>query len=181
VDPLLDETGQPYAYTGDDPVNAVDPSGESGISAGTICGEDGLNSTACKGAIQISQQVGKQVAANQVSGCVPVLDAWNSVVSLLDVARHFVVAHKLATAGLALGTISIAIPGGQESAGILDAESIDALSSGSDLTPASYAQTAKTISGDGRHRNRCIPVQPGRPDIVRFGTPRCGEPCSPGR
>ena len=27
VDPLVDETGQPYAYTGDDPVNGVDPSG----------------------------------------------------------------------------------------------------------------------------------------------------------
>ena len=25
VDPLVDETGQPYAYTGDDPVNGVDP------------------------------------------------------------------------------------------------------------------------------------------------------------
>jgi RHS repeat-associated protein len=28
VDPLVDETGQPYAYTGDDPVNRVDPSGD---------------------------------------------------------------------------------------------------------------------------------------------------------
>jgi hypothetical protein len=27
VDPLVDLTGQPYAYTGDDPVNAVDPLG----------------------------------------------------------------------------------------------------------------------------------------------------------
>ncbi len=27
VDPLVQETGQPYAYTGDDPVNAVDPLG----------------------------------------------------------------------------------------------------------------------------------------------------------
>jgi RHS repeat-associated protein len=27
VDPLVDETGQPYAYTGDDPVNEVDPGG----------------------------------------------------------------------------------------------------------------------------------------------------------
>jgi uncharacterized protein RhaS with RHS repeats len=27
VDPLVDETGQPYAYTGDDPVNGVDPNG----------------------------------------------------------------------------------------------------------------------------------------------------------
>jgi len=33
VDPLVDETGQTYAYTGDDPVNGADPSGESaGIS-----------------------------------------------------------------------------------------------------------------------------------------------------
>jgi hypothetical protein len=30
VDPLVDETGQPYAYTGDDPVNESDPSGLSG-------------------------------------------------------------------------------------------------------------------------------------------------------
>jgi RHS repeat-associated protein len=27
VDPLVDQTGQPYAYTGDDPVNGVDPLG----------------------------------------------------------------------------------------------------------------------------------------------------------
>ena len=27
MDPQVDETGQPYAYTGDDPVNEVDPSG----------------------------------------------------------------------------------------------------------------------------------------------------------
>jgi hypothetical protein len=27
VDPLVDATGQPYAYTGDDPVNDTDPSG----------------------------------------------------------------------------------------------------------------------------------------------------------
>jgi len=30
VDPLVDETGEPYAYTGDDPVNALDPLGLSG-------------------------------------------------------------------------------------------------------------------------------------------------------
>jgi uncharacterized protein RhaS with RHS repeats len=29
VDPLVDVTGQPYAYTGDDPVNGVDPSGDT--------------------------------------------------------------------------------------------------------------------------------------------------------
>jgi hypothetical protein len=29
VDPLVDQTGQPYVYTGGDPVNAVDPGGQN--------------------------------------------------------------------------------------------------------------------------------------------------------
>lgn len=38
VDPLVDETGQPYPYTGDDPVNGVDPDGlDCGIFS-VICG-----------------------------------------------------------------------------------------------------------------------------------------------
>ena len=41
VDPLVDETGQPYAYTGDDPVNGVDPLGLGcGIFA-TLCHQVG--------------------------------------------------------------------------------------------------------------------------------------------
>ena len=28
VDPMVEETGQAYAYTGDDPVNSVDPTSE---------------------------------------------------------------------------------------------------------------------------------------------------------
>jgi len=35
VDPLVDVTGQPYAYTGDDPVNEVD---SNGLVSGGICG-----------------------------------------------------------------------------------------------------------------------------------------------
>jgi hypothetical protein len=35
VDPLVDETGQPYAYTGDDPVNGKDPSGRDTLG---FCG-----------------------------------------------------------------------------------------------------------------------------------------------
>jgi RHS repeat-associated protein len=42
VDPLVDETRQPYAYTGDDPVNAVDPLGLC-----TIKGEGQLYPGAC--------------------------------------------------------------------------------------------------------------------------------------
>jgi len=101
VDPLVDETGQPYAYTGDDPVNGVDPTGQ--ISAGTICGEDGPKSAACQGAIQISAQVGKEVAANQVSGCVPIIDIAGAI-------GHFVEDHKVGfaiAAGILLGAVSL--------------------------------------------------------------------------
>ena len=35
VDPLVDVTGQPYAYTGDDPVNESDPSGLATLG---VCG-----------------------------------------------------------------------------------------------------------------------------------------------
>ncbi len=36
VDPLVDETGQPYAYTGDNPVNDTDPLGLCSTSGGTF-------------------------------------------------------------------------------------------------------------------------------------------------
>jgi RHS repeat-associated protein len=37
VDPMADETGQPYAYTGDDPVNGVDPLGLCIPGLGAVC------------------------------------------------------------------------------------------------------------------------------------------------
>jgi uncharacterized protein RhaS with RHS repeats len=46
VDPLVDETGQPYAYTGGDPVNAKDPAGtftfdpEGGAGGGSSSSDD---------------------------------------------------------------------------------------------------------------------------------------------
>ena len=36
LDPLVDETGQSYAYTGDDPVDGVDPSGLCLESSGWV-------------------------------------------------------------------------------------------------------------------------------------------------
>ena len=39
VDPLVDETGEPYSYTSGDPVNGIDPAGLGG--GGTYCGRNG--------------------------------------------------------------------------------------------------------------------------------------------
>ena len=42
VDPLVDETGQPYAYTGDDPVDQNDPSGQAAghLSPTAVCEDE---------------------------------------------------------------------------------------------------------------------------------------------
>ena len=79
-------------------MNGVDPSGL--ISAGTICGEDGPKFAACQGAIQISAQVGKEVAANQVSGCAQIMDIAGAIQTLI-------VTHKAAIIEVAVGTVVI--------------------------------------------------------------------------
>jgi hypothetical protein len=43
VDPLVDRTGQPYAYTGGDPVNAIDPTGDDFLSSFGQEGDPGDN------------------------------------------------------------------------------------------------------------------------------------------
>ena len=55
IDPDVAETGQPYEFTGDDPLNSSDPLGL--ISAGTICGTHGSRSRACRGAKQVERKV----------------------------------------------------------------------------------------------------------------------------
>jgi len=67
VDPDVAATGQPYVYTNDNPVNENDPSGL--ISAGTICGEDGSQSSQCKAAQQNSKQVAHQECTNDPAAC----------------------------------------------------------------------------------------------------------------
>lgn len=73
VDPLVDETGQAYAYTGDDPVNATDPLGFH------VCNGNPLTWGGCVGnaaqgvaggagsdygtLVQADQWAGKQIAA----------------------------------------------------------------------------------------------------------------------
>jgi hypothetical protein len=145
VDPLLGITGQAYSYVADDPVNGSDPTGE--ISAGTICGEDGPNSAACKGAEVIQAQVTSEESADQGTPCAHIIDIGNGIVNVLDEVRHAIATHPVATAGLVLGSVALAIPGAEEAGGVLDESSIVALESGTDLAPSSLAQTAKTLSG----------------------------------
>ena len=54
VDPLVEQTGQAYAYTGDDPVNGVDPNGAAAsplpVNLGSITADD------CSGVTQLVDQ-----------------------------------------------------------------------------------------------------------------------------
>jgi uncharacterized protein RhaS with RHS repeats len=70
VDPLVDETGQPYAYTGDDPVNGVDHTGlirmciaqtgacaqgSSGLPQAAVCGSS-------RGGVAVATSIGAAAA-----------------------------------------------------------------------------------------------------------------------
>jgi RHS repeat-associated protein len=161
VDPLVDETGQAYAYTGDDPVNSTDPIGA--ISAGQICGMDGLKSQACTGAIQISAQVGKEVAANQVSGCSPIIDIAGTIGS-------FVAQHKVAFeigGGILLGVVSFGL-GTVAVAGIGTAiVSGEALSAGAVV--AGVGATAAGAGGAAIDEGTCRHGSGGNQDLACAG------------
>ena len=77
VDPLVDETGQTYAYGADDPVNSDDPMGLA--SAGTVCGKYGPDSPQCKGAEQTTAQVTAGESADQVGANKPIIDIAGAV------------------------------------------------------------------------------------------------------
>jgi hypothetical protein len=82
-------------------VNGVDPTGL--ISAGTICGEYGSQSSQCAGAQSVSEQVGQEVAANQIGSNRPIIDIAGAV-------GNFVSAHagEIATAA---SLAALLIPG----------------------------------------------------------------------
>jgi RHS repeat-associated protein len=87
VDALVDETGQPYAYTGDDPVNAVDPLGTmvnqgpdepiAGNSAPCAVAADSIDFND-----QVNGKLANYVAYNSQA------DRNNVIVSALDTVRH---------------------------------------------------------------------------------------------
>ena len=65
VDPLVDATGQPYAYTGDDPVNGVDPNGLSPwgwLASHTVQAWNDTVGSDYSLFVQADQWTGKQIA-----------------------------------------------------------------------------------------------------------------------
>ena len=66
VDPLVEQTGQAYAYTGDDPVNGVDPNGAAAsplpVNLGSITADD------CSGVTQLVDQDNPSAAASLAAG-----------------------------------------------------------------------------------------------------------------
>jgi hypothetical protein len=81
------ETGEPYAYTGDDPVNAVDPLGLFGCSS---LGFLGLSSACHNTVTAVKHSV-------------------HDTVHVADTVRHFVAAHKqsIITAAIIVATLPL--------------------------------------------------------------------------
>jgi RHS repeat-associated protein len=86
IDPAAAQTGQPYAFTGDDPLNGTDPLGL--VSAGTICGQHGSRSRACRGAIKISKHVVSFELGNQASPNKHIIDIAGGVAHVAHTVAH---------------------------------------------------------------------------------------------
>jgi RHS repeat-associated protein len=145
VDPDVAETGQPYAFTGDDPLNATDPLGLSGD-------------------VQAFEQYTKKVNANKAycrshpdalgHSCGGLLHEIGGTISkgashterVAMVVGHTVRTHPVQTIGLVAGTIALAIPGAEGAGAELDEASLSSMVGG-DLSEAATSQTLRGIAG----------------------------------
>ena len=109
IDPDVAETGQPYAFTGDDPLNATDPLGLSGGSQGYVnylkkYGCYGHGRRACHGLsiASIAKKIARGVA--KVS----------TAVGHADVAVvKYEASHPLQIAEASVGAVLLATPGAE--------------------------------------------------------------------
>jgi hypothetical protein len=102
VDPLVAVTGQSYAYTGDDPVNGVDPMGLC-----TIPGEGQLYPGACAttGAEAIAAE--QEIQAQAQGGGFSISKGLDAVEGAASDVGHFVATHKTAIAEVAVGVVIV--------------------------------------------------------------------------
>jgi RHS repeat-associated protein len=109
IDPKLAETGQPYAYTADDPLNQTDPLG--------------LGASPSKADLQWNAKygcgIGRKRKCRSLGG---------SLVKALDKVRHAGAAaanavkhHPVAAATIVVGTALLAVPGAEPAGAELDA------------------------------------------------------------
>ena len=143
VDPDVAQTGEPYAFVGDDPLNLIDPLGLHGWTWHDNAWHWYI------GNLYASDNAGyyRMLAYNRDrSGH---YDWGHAVVNVADQVRHQVAAHPVATFGLVLGTVSLAIPGAEELGVEQDESSLAAFRSGSELKPTSILQNLKTGTGYG--------------------------------
>jgi hypothetical protein len=131
VDPDVAETGQPYAFTGDDPLNETDPLGLSGDAKADE-------------AYDVRHHVN---CGHRGERRCP--SAFNAIVHGADALRHSVAAHPVAALGLVLGAVALVIPGAEPVGLELEEDSGAALASSTDLSGGTLLQTAKTVTGIG--------------------------------
>jgi hypothetical protein len=132
VDPDVAETGEPYAFVGNDPLNATDPLGLSG----------GWNRATLAYARRHTCGYDRRRCES----------AWHRTVHAADAVRHYVAAHKrveIATAGVVLGTVALAIPGAEGVGAEVDQASFASLAGESELAPSAGLQAVKAIAGTG--------------------------------
>jgi RHS repeat-associated protein len=137
VDPLVDETGQPYAYTGDDPVNMVD-------SLGTITCPSWLGA-GCGVVTDVQNGIsaGVKAAASWVTNNAGTIATITSALATIAYVSCAVTEGVGCGVGLALSTISTSVSG---------LEAVHACTSGSGCAAAAAnfgISLVATVSGIG--------------------------------
>jgi hypothetical protein len=136
IDPDVAETGQPYAFTGDDPLNATDPLGLSGGSQGYVnylkkYGCYGHGRRACHG-LSIGS-IAKKIARGVAKVSTPVGHADVAVVK-------YEASHPLQIAEASVGAVLLATPGAEIAGAAVEASAFPAIDASSlDLGPSSGA------------------------------------------
>ena len=118
VDPLVDETGQPYGYTGGDPLNGSDPSGMA----------------TCSGWL------------GWLPGCGVITDAQNGISGGATDAGRFAVHHPLEALAIGAQVVSVVLTAGADAPLVADGVVLETVGNGLDAaTTAGYVSQAASV------------------------------------
>jgi hypothetical protein len=147
----VDETGQPYAYTGDDPVNDTDPSGLIGDPA---CGGSGPMGDSpaqlrqlCIAEAQNSQKVVASEEANQGTPCAHIIDIAGAISTFVSSHKigELEIAGAILTVAAAIATGGTSLAAEEAAEAAIEAGSEAAAESAGGGTIASAATSTSTV------------------------------------
>jgi uncharacterized protein RhaS with RHS repeats len=153
VDPLVDDTGQAYAYTGDDPVNEADPTGRSAPSNPACAGSGPIGASPaelkqlCNAEQQNSQNVAAEELANQGTPRAHIIDIAGAIGAFVSSHKigELEIAGAILTVAAAIATGGTSLAAEEAAEAAIEATSEAAAESAGGGTIASAATSTSTV------------------------------------